>query len=433
MTFERPWALLLIALPALWAYYERNRTTRRLGLVLKALAFAVVAVALAVPRISITESKLAVSVLVDTSASVSDAGLALASETVATIEKSRGGNRTRIIPFARTTRNVADAERGKNWTFKRTAGEGGRATDLEAGVREALAAAPAGLTPRIVLLSDGNENRGSIARAAYQAQQLGIPIDTIALAGRAPSALHLDAVSLPPVAFTGERFPIELTVTSPRAGAGSLEVMADGKTIGKTPVRLERGENRIRAHANLTVAGAVDLSVALDAPGLGDLHFDQALTLRRPKVLYVSNDPATGDANLTQALAAAQVDVQRASDPVSTKLNDVQLMILNNQDLESIPAGRKDAIETFVKEGGGLLVIGGERNQYPEGKKIEDALDRTLPAKVAPPRSPEGTSVVLIIDKSSSMEGRKIELARLAAIGVIDNLRPIDQVGAGAR
>jgi uncharacterized protein YegL len=59
----------------------------------------------------------------------------------------------------------------------------------------------------------------------------------------------------------------------------------------------------------------------------------------------------------------------------------------------------------------------------------EDALERTLPAKLAPPRSPEGTAVVLIIDKSSSMEGRKIELARLAAIGVVENLRPIDSVG----
>src|SRR6202022_4729391 len=52
-----------------------------------------------------------------------------------------------------------------------------------------------------------------------------------------------------------------------------------------------------------------------------------------------------------------------------------------------------------------------------------------MPAKLAPPRSPEGTAVVLIIDKSSSMEGKKIELARQSAIGVIENLRPIDQVG----
>ena len=90
---------------------------------------------------------------------------------------------------------------------------------------------------------------------------------------------------------------------------------------------------------------------------------------------------------------------------------------------------RKDEIEKFVQQGGGLLVIAGERNVYAENKKVEDALDRTLPAKLAPPRSPEGTAVVLIIDKSSSMEGKKIELARQAAIGVVDNLRPIDLVG----
>jgi Ca-activated chloride channel family protein len=74
-------------------------------------------------------------------------------------------------------------------------------------------------------------------------------------------------------------------------------------------------------------------------------------------------------------------------------------------------------------------VIGGERNVYVDHKGVEDPLSRALPADLAPPRSPEGTCVVLIIDKSSSMEGRKIELARLAAIGVIENLRPIDSVG----
>lgn len=79
-------------------------------------------------------------------------------------------------------------------------------------------------------------------------------------------------------------------------------------------------------------------------------------------------------------------------------------------------------------EGGGLLWIGGERNIYVE-KKEEDELERSLPAKLAPPRTPEGTAVVLIIDKSSSMEGKKMELARQAAIGVVENLRPVDQVG----
>ena len=105
-------------------------------------------------------------------------------------------------------------------------------------------------------------------------------------------------------------------------------------------------------------------------------------------------------------------------------------MVINNWDMESIPLAAKAQLEDYVKKGGGLVWIAGEHNVYVDKKgKPEDALERTLPAKLAPPRSPEGTAVVLIIDKSSSMEGRKIELARLAAIGVVENLRPIDSVG----
>ena len=112
------------------------------------------------------------------------------------------------------------------------------------------------------------------------------------------------------------------------------------------------------------------------------------------------------------------------------KLDDFQLVVINNWDMESIPATAKAALEDYVKKGGGLVWIAGEHNIYVDKKgKPEDALERSLPAKLAPPRSPEGTAVVLIIDKSSSMEGRKIELARMAAIGVVENLRPIDSVG----
>ena len=63
-------------------------------------------------------------------------------------------------------------------------------------------------------------------------------------------------------------------------------------------------------------------------------------------------------------------------------------------------------------------------------KKREDDLERCV---TGDPRAAayalKAPAVVLIIDKSSSMEGKKMELARLAAIGVVENLRPIDQVG----
>ncbi len=429
MTFERPLALIALLLPLAWFWYEQRNTNRRLALALKTACFTLIVLAFTEPRLAISESKVAVAVLVDTSASVSNQDLSREGEFATAVDHARGRNVAHVIPFARTTRDTGTGDHPKTWRFQTTSGEAGRATDLEAGLREAFAALPEGLVRRIVLVSDGKENKGSITRAAWQAQQLGIPVDTVALAGRPQPGLHLDSVGMPSLTFTGEKFPIDIDVSSPKAAQGAIEIQADGKLIGRTPVALEAGQNHVRAHANLTVAGAIDLSLTLSSPGLGDVHFNQALTLRRPRLLYVSDDPAGTESNLLQALAAGQYDVVRVNDFGKEKLADYQTLVLNNWNLEAVPLARKAEIEDFVKQGGGLLVIGGEKNVYPEGKKIEDALDRTLPAKVAPPRSPEGTVVVLIIDKSSSMEGRKMELARQASINVIENLRAIDTVG----
>jgi Ca-activated chloride channel family protein len=429
MSFDRSWVLFIAWLPLAWILFEWRRTQRKLGLVLKAVSFIAILLALAEPRMVLQETKVALAVLVDTSASSSPADLERASQLARTMSGARGRHWMRVVPFARSTRDLTAAEQQNTFKLAATSGEAGRATDLEAGVREAIASLPAGMVPRVALITDGKENKGSIARAAWQAQQLGIPIDTFALAGHPKPALRLESVSLPSIAFTGEQFPIDVVVSSPSAGPAQVELSAEGKPLGQTQVNLDRGENSLRLHASLDTPGALDIAVAIRAGALGEVRFDQAVVLRQPKVLYVSQDPAAQDSHFPATLASAHFDVNHASDLGEVHLNDYQLVIFNNWDLEAIPANGKQALEQYVQQGGGLLVIGGERNLYKEDKKVEDPLERALPAKLAPPRSPEGTAVVLIIDKSSSMEGRKMELARVAAIGVVENLRPIDQVG----
>jgi Ca-activated chloride channel homolog len=428
MIFERAWVLPFLLLPLGWMIFEWRGTRRVTALVLKTLSFLAIVLALAEPTLTVPQTKMAVAVLVDTSSSVSPQDLTRASEFASALDKARGRNWIRILPFARSVRDLAPGEQ-RGFRLQPTAGETGRATDLESGIEEAISSLPSGLVPRLVLVSDGKENSGSITRAAWQAQRLGIPIDTVPMQGRPQPSLRLESVTVPTVAFTGEQFPLDLSIASPAAVSGSVQLSAEGKVLGSNPLKLENGDNQVRVHASLAAAGALSLTGLVQTNGLGDIRFDRAITLRRPKVLYISQDPAGSEKNLVQTLSAAQFDVDRTSDAVHGKLADYQAVVLNNLDLESLPAARKDEIEKFVQQGGGLLVIAGERNVYAENKKVEDALDRTLPAKLAPPRSPEGTAVVLIIDKSSSMEGKKIELARQAAIGVVDNLRPIDFVG----
>src|SRR6202046_3487142 len=190
MTFERAWVLGFLLLPLAWAFFEWRRTRRVTALVLKTLSFLAIIMALAEPTLTVPQTKVAVAVLVDTSASVAPQDLARASEFAAALDKARGRHWVRVLPFARSVRDLASSEQ-RGLHLEPTSGEAGRATDLESGIEEAISSLPSDLVPRIVLVSDGKENVGSITRAAWQAQRLGIPIDTFALAGRPPPPLCL--------------------------------------------------------------------------------------------------------------------------------------------------------------------------------------------------------------------------------------------------
>ena len=200
---------------------------------------------------------------------------------------------------ARDSVRPVDAHAGRatsaakgGWQLHHTAGAAGHGTNLEAAIRDGAASLPAGMVPRLLLVSDGNENLGSVSRAIWQAQQLGIPIDTVPLAGRPKPSLLLESVALPGQVFSGERFPIEVTLESPRAAHGTVEMTAEGKSIGTSQWNWSPGVNHLRLQASVNSVGAIALAGKISAGDLGEARFEDAVTLRRPRVLLVSHDPA---------------------------------------------------------------------------------------------------------------------------------------------
>src|SRR5579872_1458039 len=112
MTFGHAWVLLFACLPAAWVFWEWRESARRTALVLKAAGITAVLIALSEPRLTVHETKVAAAILVDTSASVTPQDLSRASDLATQIEAARGRRWTRVIPFARSARNTAPAERG---------------------------------------------------------------------------------------------------------------------------------------------------------------------------------------------------------------------------------------------------------------------------------------------------------------------------------
>ncbi len=428
MTFAQPWLLLLVLAPLIWMFMAWRSASRRITLALKTLSLTMILLAFAEPVITLPDSKTAEVILVDTSASIQADDLARASALAGDIEKHKGRNWVRIIPFDSSVRAVEEKELVGGLHLRQVANSAERGTNLEAALTSSMGAIPNGYLPRFLLISDGNENLGSAARAIAQLQSLHIPVDTIGLGGKSSSSLRLQSVSLPREAYSQEQIAIDLTLSSSGAGPATVDILAAGKDLGQQKFDLRQGQNSVRINARIKSTGTVSIRGRIQAGNLGEAKFEEAIELKRARVLYLSEDPAGTDANLLGALAEAGFDLKRDSAELDGELTGYQLVILNNLDLGTLSAARKARIESYVKAGGGLLLIGGERQVYKEDKQM-DALDRALPAKLAPPDTPKGTCVGLIIDKSSSMEGRKIELARLSAIGVVDHLRPVDSIG----
>lgn len=423
------WKFLAVAaalcLAAEWWFFGRRRRSawNQIPFVLKLCGLAAILISLFQPHLTMPGKKTAAVLLVDTSKSITPQDLDRAASLVSEMASKRGANWLRIVPFSDHARALTQGELEHGVHLVQTANKSGDATNFEAAISDSLSAMPAGYLPRIVLMSDGNDNQGSTARAIAGLQQLNVPVDTVSLSGRSTNGLRLISVSMPKTAYAGEQIPIDLHLETPTAMEANVALSAEGKLLGESKVALVAGGNDVRVHARLLTVGATAI-----AGQVNQLSFEQAITLSRAKVLMVSGDTPDSDVNLMKALSEAGSDVTRANAFTGLREDATQLLVLNNLDLNDIADGEKAKIAEYVRRGGGLMLIGGEHQVYKEDKKL-DVLDEALPAKLAPPKTPEGLCVGLIIDKSSSMEGRKIELARLSAIGVVEHLRPIDTIG----
>ncbi len=85
MRFEHPIFLLAALAPLIWMFFELRRINRKTSVIVKGLSFVAILVAIAEPVLITSENKMAVAVLVDTSASITNDDLARATQLAAGI------------------------------------------------------------------------------------------------------------------------------------------------------------------------------------------------------------------------------------------------------------------------------------------------------------------------------------------------------------
>ncbi|MBL8535642.1 MAG: VWA domain-containing protein, partial [Betaproteobacteria bacterium] len=146
-----------------------------------------------------------------------------------------------------------------------------------------------------------------------------------------------------------------------------------------------------------------------------------------PRVLYVEG--ATERAHfLADALRAHHIEVASmgpepfVQDPQA--LRGFDALILSDLLVQNIDARTAAAIEAFVRDDGGGLVFSSGDSTYGHEGYAGSAMERLLPVRFEGKRKKSEVDLVLLIDRSHSMRGRKLELAKTAALSTLDLLEP---------
>ncbi len=449
ITFAQPLILLgLLALPLLLPVALRGaeaalRGRRRAATALRAVLLALVIVALAGPAIVRRSDHLAVIFLVDASDSVGVEGQAAARDFIRrSLAQMPKGDVAGIVVFgdnALVERAIGDDPELRDLLSRPATGY----TDLAGAVRLGLALFPEAHAKRLVLLSDGQENKGDLTAAANAAASSGAEISTVTLSRPAGDEALVGEVRAPARAREGERIDVQVTVESTREQAARLRLFADGNLVGERDVQLRAGRNGFQFTIGQAAAGFHTYRAQIVAPvdTFGQNNAGSAYTdvKGRPQVLVLEGQ-ANEAANVAAALKANGflADVLPADRAPATLAEYVpyDAVVLVNAPAESL-GPRMGVVQSYVRDlGRGLIVIGGER-AYGPGGYAGTPLEETLPVRmelrngvINPP-----VSLVFVIDKSGSMGGAggagvsKLDLAKEAAFRAIKLLQPQDEVG----
>ncbi len=115
-------------------------------------------------------------------------------------------------------------------------------------------------------------------------------------------------------------------------------------------------------------------------------------------------------------------------------LQNYELLILSNVPATALSMRQMDVARTYVQDlGGGLVMLGGDQS-FGLGGYYKTTIEEILPVRSDFEKEKEKPSLamILVIDKSGSMGGEKIEMAKEAAKSAVELLGPNDKVGVVA-
>ncbi len=426
------WVLVPLLAVMVRGSLVRESTSKRIAtLLLRSLALTLLILALCEPVVEHPGKAPWTALLVDRSASIDAAGEAAAKALVADMVARSTADRAVVIPFAATAGRPCEGK------WPEAAGLDPTGTDLATALADVSSIDRPGGPARVVVLSDGNATVPG--DAVSWAASLQVPVDTTALAARRGDDAWIESVTIASEVRAGDPAGMEVVAASNRAGKAVVRVLAGNEEVGRkevdlpagrvtVPFELESGDGPGRTYR-------VELEAASDGQKANNWTEVAVWPGGRGRALLAGRETdrlaplaAVFDQN---GLEVETTLVERFPQDLEG-LSRFDLVVLADVPADAFAVGPLEAIESYVRQRAGGLVVFGGQDSLTAGGYRRTALERVLPVTCEFDSQAKRPSLALVlaIDQSGSMEeGNAIGLAKTALRQTVQMLDAQDQLG----
>ena len=436
--------VVLVVVAARYSLVDRPPLLRWLSVAFRTLAILLLILALCRPFASRENQALHVNFLVDVSESVDLTKASQSLDQIALWQKSlRSGDTWSLFMIGDGVRRFGSIEALRSELDGWQQGVGNDKFRSHSRIAEALLTTrlfyPAGKARRAVLLSDGHETKDELTTTLAQLAAEDIDVrfwPTPGLAESEAAVLAIEPSS--PEAFYGEVLRITVKLATNQQMAGKLRLIHKGVAVQQQDVMLDpSGRNIFHFDVDMKTPGASHWSAELvSARDHFPINNTASATINvrgRPRVLVLHQKPQVLR-SLSRMLEEQEMTVEvRGQYGLPETLEEIasfDAVVLADLPATSLTVRQMQMLKRYVTDLGGGLLMTGSENSFGLGGYYKTPVEDVLPlvSRFEKEKEKPSLAMVLVIDKSGSMDGVPIELARQAAKAAVELLSPRDSI-----
>ena len=463
------WLVLLPILGFLVYYWSRKslsglgRWRRRLAISARFAVLSLIVLALAEPQIVWRNDRLTTLYMVDLSQSVPRDKIEPMLNFVrqSTLEHRQAEDLAGMVVFSKNARvEVPPAPSEIRFLGVESSLDTDN-TDLAGALKLAMGSFPEDSARRIVLISDGNQNRGNAFEQALQAKAQGIQIDVLPVNYNYDNQQEVlvEKVSLPSDVKVGETVNLNVVLRATAPAKGQLQVFQSDSKGGRTPatgneqpipVDLPRGVSVFTLKQVITeasfyrfVAEFIPDRNTADSRAVNNIAEGFTHARGAAKVLLIESKRGE-HASLIKALREKKIEVDTllaptidgggdvGGDQLPTDIGQLQpydAVILGNVPKDSFSANQIALLEKNVHDmGAGLVMLGGS-SSFGAGGWRNTPVEKALPVdmEIKSMKVTGKGALVMIMHASEIAEGNYWQ--KVVAQEALKTLSPMDMAG----